>query len=207
MNRLVITGMVSMTEDQYIAIAGVVGTFLGVSATLVVAKIAQSKKGLSYRLRMETLLPKKLSDPHDNLVIQYKGEELPEPVLLTVDITNTGNVPIENPPIQVVAKGATYVVPGYFENPPPGYADLWSITRTDAEACAIGLAHINPGQTARARLLMDELPDELPEFECPMVGLKVKKQTTVATNAIVLALLDVFFPSLSAAIRIMDTTR
>jgi hypothetical protein len=193
-----------MTRDQYIALAGVAATILGIVVTWIVAKRAQSRKELSYRLRMDSLLPRKISDPHHKLVIQYKGEELPEPILLSVDITNTGNVPIENPPIEISATGATYVIPGYFESCPPGYEDLRSVGRTDAESCAICLTHINPGQTARARLLMDGLPGDLPVFKCPMAGLEIKKQAKVEMNAAARVLLEILFPTLSNLIKSMD---
>jgi hypothetical protein len=190
-----------VTRDQLIALFGGVATLLGVVVTWLVAKKAQTKKQLSYRLSLDSLMPKKLADPHEPLQITYKGELLVEPVLLSVDITNTGNAPVENPPIEIEAVGATYVIPGYFESCPPGYEDLWAIERTDAESCAIRLAHINPGQTVRARLLLDEYPDEPPVFKCPMAGLEVKELSSVKISSITQALLEIFSPSLSAAIK------
>lgn len=191
-----------MTTDQSIALGGAISTLLGVVITWLVAKRTQPKKELAYRIGMDRLIPTKIADPGGHLVI-YKGEELPEPVLLTVDISNTGNVPVENPPIEVKAMGATYVIPGYFETPPPGYEDLWSLERTDAESCAIRLAHINPGQTARARLLMDELPAELPIVSCPMAGLQLKEQGTVQISGPARLLLEILSPSASALIKTM----
>jgi hypothetical protein len=192
-----------VTTDQYIALGGAISTLLGVIITWLVAKKTQSKKELTYRLRMDRLIPTKIADLGGDLVVKYRGEELPEPVLLTVDIVNTGNVPVENPPIEIKAVGATYVIPGYFETPPPGYEDLWSLERTDAESCAVQLTHINPGQTARARLLMDELPGTLPVLSCPMAGLQLKKQGAVQINTFALLLLDILSPSASTLIKTM----
>ena len=162
-----------MTKDQWIAVAGVTTTLIGVIVTWIIAKRTQSKRELSYRLSMDSLMPKKLSDPNEKLEIMYKGELLVEPVLLCVDITNTGNAPVENPPIEVEAVGTTYVIPGYFEGCPAGYEALWQIERMDAESCRIRLAHINPGQTAKVRLLMDELPSKPPIFHSHPISRKI----------------------------------
>ena len=88
-------------------------------------------------------------------------------------------------------------------NPPPGYNDLWSIERTEVESCAVRLKHINPGQTARVRFLMDELPRELPVFKCPMAGLQVKEQVKVEVNQFSQILLDVLSPGLGKLIKTM----
>jgi hypothetical protein len=194
-----------MTKDQWIAVVGVsttliVGIITGI-ITWIVAKRTQSRKQVSYTLRMVSLMPKQFTDPNVNLEIKYKGQLLVEPVLLSVDITNTGNVPIENPPIEVEAVGATYVIPGYFEGSPAGYEDLWQIERTDAESCGIRLAHINPGQTARVRLLMDELPAKPPIFKCPMAGLDVREQSKIEVGSFTQALLVIIAPSVAQLVK------
>jgi hypothetical protein len=193
-----------MTKDQWIALGGVVATLLGIVVTWLVAGRTQAKKQLSYRMSLDSLMPKKLADPEEKLEIKYKGELLVEPVLLSVDITNTGNAPIENPPIEVEAVGATYVIPGYFEGSPAGYEDLWTIERTDAESCAIRLAHINPGQTVRARLLLDEFPDDRPVFKCPMMGVEVKELARVEVSSFTQAVLEILVPAVSQAIKTVN---
>lgn len=193
-----------MTKDQWITVSGVVATLLGIFVTWIIAKRTQAKMQLSYRLSMDSLMPKKLADPDETLEIKYKGELLVEPVLLSVDITNTGNVPINNPPIEIEAVGATYVIPGYFEGCPPGYDDLWRIERTDAESCAIKLAHLNKGQTARVRLLMDEFPEKPPIFKCPMSGLEVKEQSRVEVSGFIQTLLEIFAPTVSQLIKTVN---
>jgi hypothetical protein len=192
-----------MTTDQYIALGGAVSTLLGVVITWLVAKRSQPRKELSYRVRMDPLISSKIADPGGNLVIHYGGELLPHPVLLSVDITNTGNVAVEDPPAEVEAVGTTYVIPGYFEDLPPGYEELWSIERTDAESCAIKLAHINPGQSARARLLMDELPRTVPIFKCPMAGLILREGGPVEVKPAVQFFLDIVAPKAGALLKTM----
>ena len=190
-----------MTADQYIALGGAASTLLGVIITWLVARRVQARKELTYRVRVDRLIPTKMADPGGHLVVQYRGETLPEPTLLSVDIANTGNLPIENPPIEITASGATYVIPGYFEAPPPGYEGLWSLERTDAESCGVRLAHINPGQTARARLVMDELPRDLPVVACPMAGLRLRKQSAVHINELAFLLLEVLSPGAGVALK------
>jgi hypothetical protein len=194
-----------MTKDQIIAVAGVAATLVGIFITWMVAKKAQAKRQLSYRLRTDSLMPIKLADQNEKLQIFYKNELLVEPILLSVDIANTGNVPIENPPIVIEAVGATYVIPGYFESCPPGYEDLWTIERTDAESCAVRLAHINPGQSARVRLLMDELPSQPPIFKCPMVGLTLKEQSNIEISSFARTVLEIVAPSAAQVLKSLTT--
>jgi len=191
-----------MTTELWIALGGLVATIAGVIITWILAKAALTKRELAYRIRMEPILRSRLPNSASaDLHIYYRLEELPEPVLLSVDVTNTGNTAIENPPIEVMARGATYVIPGYFESCPPGYESLWSIDRTDAESCGIRLAHINPGQTARARMLMDEMPPELPELICPMAGLAIRKYNQVKLNKFLEFIIDIVSPSLGRLMR------
>jgi hypothetical protein len=190
-----------MSTDQYIALGGAISTLLGVVITWLVARGTHPRKELTYRVRMDPLISSKIVDTGKKLVIHYGDELLPHPVLLSVDITNTGNVPVETPPVEVAASGTTYVIPGYFEDLTPGYEDLWSIDRTDAESCAIVLAHINPGQTARARLLMDELPRAVPIFKCPMAGLSLREGRAAEVKPLVQIFLDIVAPKAGALLK------
>lgn len=96
---------VLVSTDQYIALGGAISTLLGVIITWLVARRTLHKKQLSYQIRMDALISSKMADPGKNLVIRYGEDILPQPALLSVDITNTGNVPVENPPIKVEAPG------------------------------------------------------------------------------------------------------
>jgi hypothetical protein len=153
---------------EYIALAGVIATVLGALVTWLVMKRQFASKRISYTYQVEPLL--RTPDAHlsHDLKVTFKGEELPEPALLSLTISNTGHTAIENAEVVVQLPGATYLIPGYFLEVPPGYLHLWDIERTDAEECTIRFQHINPGQIARVRLLMDEVPKGPPEIACPM---------------------------------------
>jgi hypothetical protein len=174
-----------MTTEQNIAFASLIASVvIGVISWVVSARIARKSfrsPKLNYRLSMSPLLSKSSLSATSGLKIEYNGELLVEPTLLSVDIINAGDIAIENPPIEIEAVGATYVIPGYFEDVPPGYEALWSIERTDAEACAIHLAHINPKQVAKVRFFLDENPKEEPIFKCPMKNLTVKRVNSIMT--------------------------
>ncbi|HKQ48803.1 MAG TPA: hypothetical protein VJZ71_12095 [Phycisphaerae bacterium] len=191
-----------MTTEYWIGALGVAATLLGVIVTWRVARYSQTRRELTYKVTMEPILRSPIPALEaTDLRISYKGEELPEPVLLSVDVTNTGNAVIENPPIEIRAPGATYVIPGYFESPPPGYETIWMFERNDGESCAIRLPHINPGQTAKARMLMDEMPGQLPQFICPMAGVFVRRQMSIKVNKFVQFIVDIISPQLGGAIR------
>lgn len=134
----------------------------GISATLIVGVISwfvsahltkksQQKKMLTYEMKKYHIISSDFLKKSNDIKVFYKDNILPEPTLLSVDIINPGNISITDPPIEIEAKGATYIIPGYIEDIEPGYENLWSLVRTDAESCAIRLEHINPGQVVKAR--------------------------------------------------------
>ncbi len=175
-----------MTTEQIIGLIGVVATIIiGVISWFVSARIARknfSAPKLHYRISMVPLLSIKTPATTKGLKVEYNGELLVEPTLLSIDIINAGDVAIENPPIEVEAQGATYLIPGYFEDVPPGYNSLWSIERTDADSCAVHLTHINPKQIVKARFFLDEYPKKEPIFKCPMKDLSTKRVTSVVSK-------------------------
>lgn len=159
---------IKIGPTEYIAIAAVVATLFGALVTWLVMKRQFQSKRLIYSVEVEPILRR--SDPEliFDLKVMFKGEELPRPTLLNIDIANTGLAAVEDAKIVVRLPGTTYLVPGYFLELPPGYGELWRIESTDAEECAIHLKHINPKQVARVRLLMDETPTAVPQVSCPM---------------------------------------
>jgi len=166
-----------MIFSDYIGIGGIVATIVigiitGVITWITTTK-TQSRKRLNYDIYMFPILSQQAGKCRD-LKIYYKDEELPEPYILAVDIFNTGNKAISNPPIKISAVGATYVIPGYFEDIPLGYEELWSMERTDAEECELHIKHVNPKQIIKARLYLDEKPKEIPLLTCPMENVEVK---------------------------------
>ena len=164
-----------MNNGEYIAIAGVVASLASALVTWLVMKKQFASKKLSYSYTVEPILSKTDPGLAGDLKVYYKGEELPEPTLMTLKIMNTGLAAIENAEVVVQLSGATYLIPGYFVEIPPGYLTLWDIERTDAEECTIRFKHINPKQIARVRLLMDEKPKGEPLLSCPIPNVEFTK--------------------------------
>ena len=170
---------------EYIAIAGVLATALGAVVTWLVMKRQFSSKRLTYSFEVEPIVRNSDPDLSKDLKVFFKGEELPEPTLLDIRVSNTGYAAIENVEVVVALSGVTYLIPGYFVDIPDGYSRLWDIERTDAEECMIKLKHINPKQVARVRLLMDELPKGEPRISCAMPNVECKRSRSV-TNRVLL---------------------
>jgi len=166
---------VFVTNADYIAIAGVAATLSSALITWFVMRRQFASKRLSYSYEIEPIVRSNDPDLARDLKIYYKDEELPAPTLLSVEIANVGLTAIENAEIIVALPGATYLIPGYFVDLPPGYLMLWNIDRTDAEECTIRFRHINPKQVARVRFLMDELPKGEPTICCPMPNVECTK--------------------------------
>lgn len=152
--------------------------------TYYLTKKSIKSKKLSYEIKLTPLIPAGREEDFKKFKIFYNDDQLVKPYLLSVDIINSGNVAIENPPIEIEAMDATYIIPGYFEDIPPGYEDLWSSERIDAEVCNIKLQHINPGQVAKVRFYLDEEPSHDIVFKCPMKDLKVKRVKTELRKSI-----------------------
>ena len=197
----------SLSTAEWISVAAVLASvFIGVISWFVSAALTRrsiDNKVLGYRMEVSPLMTTSLKS--GGLKIEYRGEELPEPLLLTVEVFNLGNVSIENPPISIVTSGdATYIIPVQVEDPPPGYEDLWEIERSDAGQCKIHLAHINPGQIVKATFLMDEIPIEMPHFRCPLPNLIVKRVDPVDFAKLSIEIVGAAFPvarSIDAALK------
>lgn len=188
-----------MKLSDYLTIGSIAATIvIGILSWFVSAYITKKglqKKRLSYEIKIHPIISKAFFNKTDDLKVYFKNELLPDPTLLSIDIMNTGNVAIERPPIEVEAVGATYVIPGYIEDIPLGYEELWTMERTDAEKCSIRLDHINPGQVVKARFFLDENPKELPLFKCPMKNLEIKKINTEMKELIMEDLTNIAEPN------------
>lgn len=197
-----------LTNADVIAAVGVIATIVvGVISWFVSAHLARRAmrtEELSYRIKMTQLLNNKLFRDADQLQIEYKDEPIDQLVFLEVDIVNSGNVAVKNPPISISSSDATYIIPAYLEDVPPGYAGLWEIVREDGETCRITVDHINPGQTVKARFLMDKLPPSEPTFACPVADLKVKRLADIEISPVATNLLEAFYPSLARAVRALS---
>lgn len=117
----------------------------------------------------------------DDLKIQYKDKELLNPCLLALEIVNIGNEAINEPPIKIRTDENIEIIPGYFEDIPAGYEDLWNFDKTNPNSCNILLKHINPKQIVKTRFFLDNLPQKKIIFECPMQN--VQPQEIIYDNA------------------------
>lgn len=190
-----------MGVTEYIAVAGVIATVLGSLVTWLVMKRQFASKKLSYTYEIEPIVRSNDPDLARDLKVHYRGEELPQPTLLSLEITNTGHIAIENVEIIVELPGATYLIPGHFVDVPAGYYMLWDIERTDAEECTIKMQHINPKQVARVRLLMDEMPKGEPLISCPMPNVECTKTTVATLGMVTEFVVQVFAPQLIGSLR------
>jgi hypothetical protein len=191
-----------MTTPEYIAVAGVFATTLGVLVTWLVMKRQFASKKLTYSFEISPLLTNADSDLARDLKVTFRDEELHQPTLLSLAISNTGMSAIENAEVVVQLPGSTYLIPGYFVDVPPGYDSLWSIDRTDAEECTIKFKHINPKQVAHIRLLMDEVPVGQLSVACPMPNVECVQGDPVSLNTLVEILVSVVAPQLLRGFRV-----
>lgn len=198
----------TLSTSDWIGISGAAATILAALIAWFVSDWSTRKslasQTLGYRMNLSPLLAMdRVPGAKAALKIEFDGELLVEPMLLSVDIVNLGNRAIEKPPIIIEAVGATYIIPIYIEDAPPGYEDLWELERTDAEQCVIHLDHINPGQVVKARFFLDEVPKQMPVFKCPMKDLKVERIDSLDVGPIASAFLEVISPVTYSAVKVL----
>jgi hypothetical protein len=197
--------LIELTRDQVVAIASVAATVLvGIGSWFISAYYAKKSlrnEELSYRMKMTPLLGTRLFKEADKLEIKYKGEIIDQLVFLEVDVVNTGNLAIKNPPIKITGPGATYVIPACLEDVPEGYDSLWELEREDGETCLVKADHINPGQTLKARFLMDSMPPCEPSFACPVADLRLRRIKDMSVSPVATTILEAFYPALAKAVR------
>lgn len=197
-----------LTQSDIIAVIGIVASVVvGILSWLLSAYIAKKQmrnEELSYRVRITPLLNKKLFKDEDKLEITYKGEVIDRLVFFELDIVNSGNVAVKNPPIRITSLDATYIIPAYLEDVPSGYDGLWRIEREDGATCLVVADHINPGQTIKARFLMDNIPPGEPEFSCAVPDLKVRRIADIQLSPVATTILEAFYPSLARVVRALS---
>ncbi len=162
---------------DYIGVGGIIATLVvGILSCLItwlVAKKGITKKKLTYEVTVSPILSNNVGNVN-KLKIYYGDDLLSEPHMLTVNIKNTGNCAILNPPIRILVNETDNIIPGYIEDIPFGYEKLWNVNRKDNQG-TIELIHINKGQTVKARFYLDKAPKEEPKFVCPMEDVEIKK--------------------------------
>lgn len=196
----------TFTTSDWINISAVAAVIIAAliswMASAWATKRSLARQAIGYRMTMSPLLAvDKLPGGSASLKIEFNGEQLVEPTLLSVDIVNLGNRAIEMPPILIEAVGATYVIPIYIEDVPPGYEDIWTLDRTDAEQCAVRLEHINPGQVVKARFFLDKIPAQIPIFKCAMKDVSVTAMSSAKLGPVAEAILEMVSPVAYTAVK------
>lgn len=169
--------------NDIIGIGGIVATLLvGMVTCLVTWKLTlKSIKQLkmSYNIQFFPILSNSVTKGAeinlDDLKIQYRDKVLSNPCLLALEIVNSGNDAINNPPIKIRTDENIEIIPGYFEDVPAGYEGLWSFSKETPNSCNIQLEHLNPKQVAKIRFFLDNLPQNKIVFECPMQNLQIQE--------------------------------
>ncbi|MDC4605179.1 hypothetical protein OHV64_09935 [Acinetobacter baumannii] len=177
-----------MGAAEYIAIAGVGATLIGVFITWYVMKKQYTSKKLTYSYSIDAIV--KNNDPKlaRDLKVSYQGKDITHPALLNLKIVNSGLVAIEDAEIIIHLPGATYLIPGYFEDIPAGYEALWNIQKIDEEHCKVQFKHINPKQIAEICLLMNESQKKKLIVSCPMPNVECVEGNILNINNFVDAL-------------------
>lgn len=170
-------------SNDIIGIGGIIATLLvGIVTCLVTWKLTMKsikQLKISYNIQVFPILSNSVTKNTDinleDLKIQYKDKELLNPCLLALEVVNIGNEAINEPPIKIRADEDIQIIPGYFEDIPAGYEDLWSFEKTDPNSCNILLKHINPKQVVKTRFFLDNLPQKKIIFECPMQNVQTQE--------------------------------
>ena len=176
--------------NDIIGIGGIIATLIAAALTcLVTWKLTvkgMKQKKLSYNIQLFPILANHVADKtvlnFADLEIKYKDKPLQNPCLLTLEITNIGNEAIEKPPILICSESGVQIIPGYFEDVPNGYSNLWELRKKDQTSCEIELAHINPRQVVKVRCFLDDMPKGKIKFECPMPNVQIQEVAYTDAN-------------------------
>lgn len=172
------------TEGDLIGIGGIIATIVvGIITCFVTWKVAMKtiqQLKIAYSYQIFPILSKSVNAMNlIDLQIKYRDKLLPKACLLTVDIINNGNKAIIAPPIKIKFDENIEIIPGYFEDVPPGYVDLWSMKKEDTNSCSISLNHINPKQIVKARFFLNTFPETELSFECPLPDVQIQKISSI----------------------------
>lgn len=171
-----------------IGLGGIAATIvIGVISCVVTWKIAQTslkQKKLNFSSRILNILSSSIDMQHNtlsNLTITLNNQKLKNPCLLLIEIENTGNESIIEPPICIRVSNSTKIFPGYIQDVPPGYESKWLLTKKDDHCCNIELGHINSGQKVKASFFLDNSTDKI-NFECPMPDVIIHEKSEHTTE-------------------------
>ena len=140
-----------------------------------IAKANTNVKNLSYSIRRYPILDCKFQSenarvPLKEIRIMYGDTILPNPCLVIVEIVNSGNRGIENPPILISNTENIEMIPLEVEDVPNGY--FWKIESEDSYSCKISASLLNPKQKLRASFFMNKTPKKPLDFSCAMCDLQ-----------------------------------
>ena len=154
--------------ENIIGIGGILATIvvgiLSCIVTWIVAKKTIEKKKLNYSISIYPIL--NLSDCTHELKVIYKGEELRNPCLVHLDIKNTGNKSVENPPVEIFCE-KSLLLPAYMEDVPCGYEEKWKAESVSRSKVKLNIDYINPKQVLRLSLYADLMKGDNPQVICP----------------------------------------
>lgn len=165
--------------SNIIGIGGILATIIvGIITCVVTWKVTLrsiKQQRLSYNVKSLNILSNSVraqQDALNELSIHFGNKRLDNPYLVLFEIENTGNEAIVNPPICI--RSDNMLIPGYFQDIPPGYQSKWSMQQKSANTCNIILEHINPKQIVRVCIFVDASPEVV--FECPMQNVVIQRQ-------------------------------
>lgn len=167
--------------SDIIGIGGILATIIvGIITCIVTWKLTLrsiKQQKLTYNKKILNILSNSIKSQQgalNDLTITYGANKLNNPYLLLLEIENTGNEAIVNPPICIKAKNSTQIIPGYFQDIPPGYEEKWKMKQSTNDSCNIILEHINPKQIVKVCFFLDNSPEIV--FECPMQNIIVQEK-------------------------------
>ncbi len=191
-----VTNQPTITASFWSATNIVVTILVGLITAIVTWKAAKAnvnERSLSYSLKIHPILnskfPAKEHASWQNIRITYNNVVLTNPCLVSLEIINTGNKGIENPPILVSNKENIEMIPLEVENIPTGY--IWCIESDSSVSCKVSASLINPKQKLRASFFMSANPQQPLDFSCAMCDLQcheitgtdvVRENVSIRTN-------------------------
>lgn len=168
--------------SNIIGIGGILATIIVGIITCIVTwkltKLSIKQNKLTYSTKILNILSNSIQGKHSvfsNLTVTYGNKNLKNPCLLLLEIENTGNNAIVNPPIGVKVGNNTEIIPGYFQDIPSGYETKWKMQQTTSNSCSVALEHINPKQVVKACFFLDNPPENV-VFECPMKDITIQEK-------------------------------
>lgn len=169
-------------SNSIIGIGGILATIIvGIVTCIVTWKLtlrSTEQKKLSYSIKILNVFSNSIQKQYGaiaDLSITYDNKKLKKPCLLLLEVENTGNKAIANPPISVRTRPNTEIIPMYFQDVPVGYDDKWDMKRESTNCCKLCLEHINPKQTVKVSFLLDTYPEKV-LFECPMQNVLIHER-------------------------------